>query len=199
MNKKIALTFNILFFLIILLVGRSFAEHESKEIQHNIELLFENNSCIKCNLQGANLNRAELANADLSGAILRSATFFLANLTGANFQNCDLRESEFGGSDISEADFRGANITTTSFSGAYKRGATFGEKIQDKKSSKAAIKEVRKNDGSNVIITNKNKDKESGLTVQPDIINSRKVLPTSSYGPPLKKITPIPKAIFNSK
>lgn len=199
MNIKNSLTFKIFLILIILIAGRSFAEHDSNEIKFNIQLLLENNSCVHCNLQGANLNRAELASADMSGANLRGATFSLATLTCANFQNSDLRETEFGGSDISGADFRGANIASASFSGAYKKGAVFGDKTQDRNSSKAEIKKVGKSDDTNVKNTHKMTVNESRTTVQSEILNPQESLPTSSNGPPLKKINPIPKAIFYSR
>ena len=195
-SKNFTIFFTV-FIFIILMTRISFADRLGDEVKHNILILLETKSCVNCNLEGANLNRADLNNANLSAAKLKNATFFLASLSGVNFQNSDLRSVAFGGSDISNADFRGANISSTSFSGTYKRGALFGEKQHEKNPFSADAEEMNTYNTANDRIDHK--DSPPLSTAQPDTINSRELPPMHSNAPPLKKVKPISKAIFISR
>ena len=62
------------------------------------------------NLQGADLREADLRWANLQGADLR-----WANLQGANLREADLREADLQGADLRWADLRGADWDFTSF------------------------------------------------------------------------------------
>jgi len=95
----------------------------STKVQDNIQILKETNSCPKCDLSGANLNRLELSGANLSGANLSRAQMALANLSHANLSDADLREAVFSGADLAQTDMRGADLTGASFVGAYMVGS----------------------------------------------------------------------------
>ena len=63
----------------------------------DLKRLEETNSCIECDLQGANLRRANLKRADLSFAVLHSVNLRNATLIGANFQGANLYRSNLQG------------------------------------------------------------------------------------------------------
>jgi uncharacterized protein YjbI with pentapeptide repeats len=102
------------------------AEEEAKiKIAQNILKLKALNSCVNCNLSGANFEGADLRSADLTGA----------NLTGANLKGADLKYVEFSqsliyskgkyvgqfarlGAGSYPADLTGADLTGANLSGA---------------------------------------------------------------------------------
>lgn len=93
--------------------------------QNEVNTLLETRACPGCDLQGAELVRAELAGANLEGADLTGARLYLADLAGANLKNCNLSKALLGGADLAGADLRGANLTGAQFDGAYTVGAIF--------------------------------------------------------------------------
>ncbi len=162
------------------------------EILQNIKILLDTNSCVQCDLSGANLTRAQLANSDLRGANLKKATFSLANLAGANFQHSNLQGAEFGGADISEADFRGANITGTSFTAAYMRGSVFEWREQDDKSSMIPVSRSKISEETakqNIESSNVSQS----LPDNPDNSSSSEIQPVGSKAPAVKRIQPVSK------
>jgi uncharacterized protein YjbI with pentapeptide repeats len=102
------------------------AEEEAKiKIAQNILKLKALNSCVNCNLSGANFEGADLRSADLTGA----------NLSGANLKGADLKYVEFSqsliyskgkyvgqfarlGAGSYPADLTGADLTGANLSGA---------------------------------------------------------------------------------
>ncbi len=176
-HKKFLLFVILLSFLILTNTKVRGEDLMSYEVRKNIKILIETNSCVNCNLEGANLNRAELAYANLEGAKLNNSLFILSNLANANFKNCNLLGAEFGGADISGADFTGANLTTTSFVGTYRKNAIF----------------VRKNQSTGQLKEKSNLDKE-GVNESGRVPSGEKSgvsetnKPVSSTGPVKKKL-----------
>jgi uncharacterized protein YjbI with pentapeptide repeats len=111
-------------------------------VSDNIDKLIKTNSCRECNLEGANLNRLELAGADLEGADLSKAKLYLTNLAGANLKNSRLCDAGLGGADLADADLRGADLTGTSLGGAYTVGALFDTVAEPQASQEIDIEDV---------------------------------------------------------
>jgi len=80
-------------------------ESEEAKIAQNLLKLKALNSCLECNLSGADLTNADLAKADLSDSNLSGA-----NLTGANLSAADLSYADLSYADLKNADFSGATL-----------------------------------------------------------------------------------------
>jgi hypothetical protein len=65
---------------------------------------------VKPDLNGADLDRAELVGADFSSANLRGANLSRANLVIANFSKADLSDANLTGAEVIQADLSGANL-----------------------------------------------------------------------------------------
>ena len=102
-----------------------YSANVSVEVQENIDSLVMTNSCVDCNLTGADLNRLNLSGADLRGADLSNATFYLADLSDANLSGAILQGTQFGGADLAGADLRNADLRGVKLSGAYLVGCKF--------------------------------------------------------------------------
>lgn len=86
--------------------------------------LLEKRECISCNLEGARLDGANLAevsfwrsnmrNARLQGANLRMANLFQVNLESANLNGANLRQAN-----LFQANLRGASTEGTRFTEAH--------------------------------------------------------------------------------
>jgi uncharacterized protein YjbI with pentapeptide repeats len=86
------------------------------------------------NLQNADLSGAKLQSADLSGADLRDTDLRGANLSGVDFRDADLHGADFfkvgpNGVDLSEADLRGVEISDAILRGANLREANLSDAI----------------------------------------------------------------------
>ena len=89
--------------------------------------------CVKCNLQGADLNDADLNGANLSGANLRGANLRSADLSGADLMSVDLWRADLRGTDLrgvalwsanlTDADLRSANLNHADLRSANLKGA----------------------------------------------------------------------------
>ena len=110
-------------------------DEASPAIQQNIDNLIRTNSCVGCDLRGADLNRMILSGADLSNADLSGATLFLADLSGANLSGANLREAKFGGADLADADLRGADLRGALLDGAFLKGSIMDGKLVEPDSS----------------------------------------------------------------
>ena len=130
MIAKLVHLFSLLFFS-FLICSPSHGQNVSIEVQENIDQLIRTNSCVNCDLSGADLNRMNLSGADLRDSNLTNTTFFLADLSGANLSGADLNGSQFGGADLAEADLRGADLRGAEMSGAYLRGALLDDSPSD--------------------------------------------------------------------
>ncbi len=75
--------------------------------------LLEQRSCQGCNLAGADLVHAQLADADLSGARLQRANLSQAKLDGARLSGADLSFTSLLGASLRGADLRGARLEGT--------------------------------------------------------------------------------------
>jgi len=75
---------------------------------HNNDLntLLSTNSCVRCDLTGANLVGANLFQANLGGAVLADA-----NLTGAGLVDAILRGAFLNGANLTEANLIGADLS----------------------------------------------------------------------------------------
>jgi uncharacterized protein YjbI with pentapeptide repeats len=99
----------------------------------NVRRLLELNTCVNCDLRGANLfatdhANANLSNANLGGALLTSSRLNGANLAGANIGGgANLNEADFSGANLTGADFRGTDLDGVNFTGANLTGARFGQ------------------------------------------------------------------------
>jgi uncharacterized protein YjbI with pentapeptide repeats len=80
----------------------------------DLEKLKKSKTCEGCNLRGANLSKADLANANLSKADLTGA-----NLAGANLSKADLSGAKLVDAVLSKADLSGAKLINANLSGAY--------------------------------------------------------------------------------
>jgi uncharacterized protein YjbI with pentapeptide repeats len=95
--------------------------------------LLSTRQCVGCNLQGVDLERADLrgvnlSNANLTGADLEKADLSDANLSGANLTNADLEEANLTGANLqnanlTRADLEDANLTNANVTGANFTGA----------------------------------------------------------------------------
>jgi len=81
---------------------------KAQTVADNVQTLLSSDSCVGCNLSGANL-----IGADLSGGNLSNADLSDANLTGAF-----LAQSDLCGANLSGADLCGANLSMASLDGA---------------------------------------------------------------------------------
>jgi len=105
----------------------------SEQVQNNIDMLMQENSCRGCNLEEADLNRMDLSGADLSGAKLNGASFFLSDLSDANLSGADLQNAQFGGADLANADLSNADLRGAVLGGAYLQGSNMeGARIEEK-------------------------------------------------------------------
>ena len=80
-------------------------ENVEAKIAQNILKLKVLNSCIHCNLFGA----------DLEDAILKNANFEYANLTRANLKNADLKNANLTGANLTGATLKDAKIDEAIF------------------------------------------------------------------------------------
>ncbi|MEO1003203.1 MAG: pentapeptide repeat-containing protein [Cyanobacteria bacterium J06638_7] len=86
-------------------------------------LLLEQRSCLGCDLAGADLVHAQLADADLSGARLQRANLGQARLDGARLSGADLSFTTLLGASLRGADLRGARLEGTDLRQADLSGA----------------------------------------------------------------------------
>jgi hypothetical protein len=112
-----------------LFCSKARADEHGHTVQKNIDDLILTNSCVGCDLRGADLNRMILIDADLSMADLSGATFFLADLSGANLSGANLRDAKFGGADLANADLRGADLRGALLDGAFMKGSLMDGKV----------------------------------------------------------------------
>jgi uncharacterized protein YjbI with pentapeptide repeats len=102
-----------------------------------VERLLETRSCVRCNLQGADLAAADLEDvnlegANLEGANLQGAKLEGAYLVGANLNNATLTEADLGGVNFTFATLQGAvldraNLKAVNFQGANLQDASLQE------------------------------------------------------------------------
>ncbi|MEM7008657.1 MAG: pentapeptide repeat-containing protein [Thermodesulfobacteriota bacterium] len=90
----------------------------------NVTTLISTNSCVNCNLSGADLTGATLTFADISGADLSGAS-----LSGVDLFECLAIGTDFSGADLSNTsgttDLRGSDLTNANFSSANLTGVNF--------------------------------------------------------------------------
>ena len=91
--------------------------------QKDLDKLKKYNSCIHCDLAGANLYGMNLVSANLSSANLSYANLSCANLSGANLSGANLSDANLNltnltNTDLSGVNFRGASISYTKLKGA---------------------------------------------------------------------------------
>jgi hypothetical protein len=86
----------------------------------HLKRLKKTKNCINCDLQGANLNGANLENADLQGA----------NIEGTNLQGADLRNANIKGANLEGSKLDGANLLGANLQGAYLRRAKLDPAIR---------------------------------------------------------------------
>jgi uncharacterized protein YjbI with pentapeptide repeats len=124
-NFKSVMVPGILLVLFFSSVSMLYSANVSVEVQENIDSLVMTNTCVDCNLTGADLNRLNMSGADLRGADLSNATFFLADLSDANLSGAILRGTVFAGADLAGADLRQADLRGVKMAGAYLVGSKF--------------------------------------------------------------------------
>ncbi len=87
-----------------------------------VERLRNTNSCLFCNLRGANLSSANLISANL----------FHADLSGANLTNADLMHSYLNSADLTKAKLKRADLTYADLSSAHLSAANLeGANLQE--------------------------------------------------------------------
>jgi uncharacterized protein YjbI with pentapeptide repeats len=74
-------------------------------------------------LNGADLEKADLSELNLSWVDLKNAYLIDANLSGANLNGADLRQANLGGVDLRKANLRGADLADAELGGADISGA----------------------------------------------------------------------------
>jgi uncharacterized protein YjbI with pentapeptide repeats len=80
----------------------------------DLKKLKTSKTCESCNLRGANLSKADLANANLSKADLTGA-----NIGAANLSKADLSDAKLIDAVLSKADLSDAKLINANLSGAY--------------------------------------------------------------------------------
>jgi hypothetical protein len=90
-------------------------------------------------LTGADLTGADLTDADLAGAVLSGAV-----LTGADLSGADLSDAVLTGAVLTDADLTGADLTDADLTGAVLTGATWRNGV---KLRRGVIKECSRSDG----------------------------------------------------
>ena len=93
------------------------------KIKDLIEANLEGADLEDANLIGANLRDADLEDADLEGANLRDANLEDADLEGANLIGANLREANLRGANLRGAVLRGADLKDANLRGVVLRGA----------------------------------------------------------------------------
>ena len=208
MIGRLAHAFSLLFFS-FLICSPSHSQQVSIKLQENIDQLIRTNSCVKCDLSGADLNRMNLSGADLRDSDLTNTTFFLADLSGANLSGAVLRGSQFGGADLAEADLRGADLRGAQMSGAYLGGALLDSSPSEATTLEESVTQPPaqtsqpspKETDENQVVIGKRKDFNP---VPPTLTPSGKDKPvenmmvTDSDAPPIKTVALIDEPILTS-
>ena len=86
MKISIKIIFNLIIIIFMSFNGYAYDEND-------LQKLLATNSCVKCDLSGADLRKAELSNANLQGANLNKANLWRANLENANLDGCSLEDA----------------------------------------------------------------------------------------------------------
>ena len=175
------------------------AEAQNEAVQQNIDTLIKTNSCVGCDLRGADLNRMILTGADLSNADLRKASLLLADLSGAKLNNANLREAKFGGADLANADLRGADLRGAVLDGAYLIGSLLDEEtiesardnpdLEAKESKKAALPKEPE--------LEEVKDQKK-IAVDAELAPAQNSASPEVLAPPVKKPSPVGEATYEA-
>lgn len=104
-----------------------FAKGVSQKVKENLDTLLKTNSCVNCDLEGADFIRKDMVEVNLENANLENAKFQLADLSKCNLRNANLQGANFGGADLSNCDLQGAIFSDNTLSGAYLAGVTFSK------------------------------------------------------------------------
>lgn len=88
-----------------------------------LQQLLSQRRCQGCDLQDANLPRADLRGASLKKANLQRANLSGSNLRGAQLQGADLTQASLNGADLSGANFTGAILDGVDLRSANLAGA----------------------------------------------------------------------------
>ncbi len=118
-----------------------FAKGESQKVKENIDNLLKTNSCVSCDLEGADFTRMELVKANLENANLKKAKFQLADLSNCSLKNANLEGANFGGADLSNCDLQGAIYGDKTLSGAYLAGVNYAT-TQDSTEPQQEVKKI---------------------------------------------------------
>lgn len=104
-----------------------FAKGVSQKVKENINILLKTDSCVSCDLEGADFTRKELVGVNLKNANLKNAKFQLVDLSNCDLKNANLQGANFGGADLSNCDLQGAIFSDKTLSGAYLAGVIFSK------------------------------------------------------------------------
>ena len=99
------------------------------DFETNILKLKATNSCVMCNLNGADFTGVDLSGANLSDTSFRGADFIGANLSNTDFRGTDLTGADLSGADLSGANLAGAELTLSKLKKADLSGANLSEVI----------------------------------------------------------------------
>ena len=96
----------------------------------DLSQLKSSNSCSQCDLRGANLNgmdlqRANLSQADLRGAQCVQTNLRNANLSGANLQGANMLAASLEGAVLHEVNFTASNLRAANLRRTDLRGVNF--------------------------------------------------------------------------
>jgi uncharacterized protein YjbI with pentapeptide repeats len=107
MNLKIFATVTL--FICLGFTSQAFAAN-----QRDLEQLKATNSCVRCDLRGANLSKLNLSGANLREVNLTGANLSGANLSDADLTNGNLASAVLNGADLNNASLTGANLRAAS-------------------------------------------------------------------------------------
>ncbi len=107
----------------LLLTGMGLAMPAKAENPEHTRQLLSTKKCQRCDLTGAGLVFANLANVDLRGSDLSGANLSRANLTNANLSGAKLVGTSLNGANLSGANLSGADLSGTDFTQAYLNNA----------------------------------------------------------------------------
>jgi uncharacterized protein YjbI with pentapeptide repeats len=89
----------------------------------DLEKLKRTNSCVECDLSGANLSGMKFTKSNLSGSVFYGANLSQANFSGANLSDSDLYMTNLSEANLEHANLANADMRLSNLGGANLYGA----------------------------------------------------------------------------
>ena len=79
--------------------------------EEDLEKLLKTNTCINCDLSGADFKKANFSYANLQGSNLNGANLWRADFSNSNLKNCSIEQAN-----LKRVNFKNANLNGATFS-----------------------------------------------------------------------------------